>query len=65
MNSLHKIMVIGAGLGVSNRIAELFPDAKPEKLMTEQDKIALQKADAKRQRRRQRNAASTGQEAGK
>nr|WP_024308552.1 hypothetical protein [Pseudomonas sp. P818] len=61
MNSLHKIMVIGAGLGLHGQIAALFPEQKPEKALTEQDKIALQKADAKRQRRAQRNQRAAGE----
>ena len=60
MSSLHKIMVISAGLGLHSQIAALFPEPKPTKALTEHDKAALSKAEAKRQRRQQRNQRVAG-----
>ena len=54
MNSIHKVMVIGAGLGLHSQIAAMFPEPKPAKALMERDKAALSKAEAKRQRRQQR-----------
>ena len=45
MESLYKVMVIGAGLGLYNQIAEMFPEPKPAKALTERDKAALSKAE--------------------
>ena len=62
MNSLYKVMVIGADLGLHNQIAAMFPEPKPAKALTERDKTALSKAEAKRQRRQQRNKRAGGQD---
>ena len=60
MNSLNKVVVIGASLGLHRQIAALFPEPKPAKLLTEYDQAALSKAEAKRQRRQQRNQSAAG-----
>ena len=62
MENLHKVMIIGAGLGVHSQIAAIFPEPKPAKALTERDKAALSKAEAKRQRRQQRNKRAGGQD---
>ena len=62
MHSLHKVMVIGAGLGLHSQIAAMFPEPKSAKALTERDKAALSKAEAKRQRRQQRNKRAGGQD---
>ena len=62
MENLHKVMIIGASLGVHSQIAAIFPEPKPAKALTERDKAALSKAEAKRQRRQQRNKRAGGQD---
>lgn len=62
MYSFHKVMVIGAGLGLHSQIEAMFPEPKPAKTLTERDKAALSKAEAKRQRRQQRNKRVGGQD---
>ncbi len=62
MSRLHKFMVIGAGLGLHNQIEALLTEPKPAKALTERDKAALSKAEAKRQRRQQRNKRAGGQD---
>lgn len=60
MSSLHKIMVIGASLGLHGQMGSLFMEPKPTNPLTERDKTALDKAEAKRQRRIQRNKRAAG-----
>lgn len=55
MNSLHKMLIIGASLGLLPRISELFPSQKPVRPVTEHDTAAIAAAEAKRQRRAERN----------
>lgn len=62
MYSLHKVMVSAVGLGLHSQIAALFPEPKPAKALTERDRAALSKAEAKRQRRQQRNKRAGGQD---
>lgn len=55
MNDLHKILIVGAGMGLGDRLAALLPSAAPEKVITESDREALAAAEAKRRRRAERN----------
>lgn len=52
--ALNRVLVIGAGLGVSSRIADLFPEPKPAKQKTPADLKRLEAAEQRRARRRQR-----------
>lgn len=55
MNDMHKIIIVGVGLALGDRIARLFPEAKPGRVLNSSDRAALAAADAKRQRRIERN----------
>ena len=61
MKELHKIMIVGASLGLLPKLSELFPSPKPVRPITERDTAALSAAEAKRQRRIQRNKAAAGE----
>lgn len=50
-DALHKVMVIGAGLGLTRQIAAIFPEPKPAKQLTDSDRRRLAGAEAKRARR--------------
>jgi hypothetical protein len=62
MNDLHRIIVIGAGLGLSSHIASLFPEPKPAKGISLQDVRRMAAADAKRTRRAERMKANASKE---
>ena len=51
MNSLEKLVIIGAGLGYTRDIASLFPIPKPKKTVTEADLDRIIAAQAKRDRK--------------
>lgn len=55
MNNLHKVLIVGASLGLLPRMSELFPSPKPVRPITERDTAAISAAEAKRQRRAERN----------
>lgn len=60
MNNLHKIMIVGASLGLLPRMSELFPNPKPVRPVTEHDTAAIAAAEVKRQRRADRNRKQEG-----
>lgn len=55
MNTLYKLLLVGASLGIANQLAAAFPEPKPEKVISERDKANIAKAELKRQRRIERN----------
>lgn len=55
MSDLHKILIVGASLGLLPKLTELFPSPKPVREITERDTALLEAAEAKRQRRAERN----------
>lgn len=55
MNNLHKIMIIGAGFGLSQQLAEMLPEIKPERAISMQGAARLMAAEQKRQDRAERN----------
>ena len=52
--ALNRVLVIGAGLGLSSQMAALFPEPKPTKQQTQADLERLAAAEQRRARRRQR-----------
>lgn len=52
--ALRRVLVIGAGLGLSSQMAALFPEPKPAKQQTRADLERLAAAEQRRARRRQR-----------
>ena len=48
MTPLQKILVIGAGAGVADRIAAMFPEPTPERVKTVADQARLEMAENKR-----------------
>ncbi|WP_019407203.1 hypothetical protein [Stutzerimonas stutzeri] len=59
MNDLHRVMVIGAALGVSSQMASLFPEPNRTKQLTEADMRRIALAEQKRLRREARNRKLT------
>ena len=55
MSDLHKILIVGASLGLLPKLTELFSSPKPVRNITERDAAAISAAEAKRQRRAERN----------
>ncbi len=58
-SQLHRVMVIGAALGVSSQMASLFPEPKPTKQLTEADMRKIALAQNKRLKREARNRRLT------
>ena len=58
-SQLHRVMVIGAALGVSSQMASLFPEPKPTKQRTEADMRKIALAQNKRLKREARNRRLT------
>lgn len=50
-DALRKILIVGAGLGLVDRMASLFPEPVPTKPLTDADMQRLAAAEAKRARR--------------
>lgn len=59
MNTLHKVLLIGASLGIAEQLAAAFPEPKPEKVISERDKANIANAELKRQRRIELNRSKT------
>lgn len=59
MNTLRKVLLIGASLGIAEQLAAVFPEPKPEKVISERDKANIANAELKRQRRIERNRSKT------
>ena len=55
MSDLHKILIVGASMGLAHQLAALLPDRQPPRPITEADTEALSAAEVKRQRRAERN----------
>ena len=55
MNTLRKVLLVGASLGLAEQLAAIFPEPKPEKVLGERDKANIANAELKRQRRIERN----------
>ena len=53
-NALHRVMVIGAGLGLASQLAALFPEPRPAVQLTEADMRRIALAEAKRLRREEK-----------
>lgn len=53
-SQLHRVMLIGAALGVSSQMASFFPEPKPVRQQTKADLERLAAAERRRARRRQR-----------
>lgn len=60
MSDLHKVLIVGASLGLLPKLTELFPSPKPVREITEHDTAAIAAAEAKRQRRAERNRKQEG-----
>ncbi|HBS81060.1 MAG: hypothetical protein CMK99_13390 [Pseudomonas sp.] len=57
--SLRRVVVIGASLGLTSKIAAMFPDAKPARMKTQADLDRIAAAEAKRARRAEKHTRPT------
>ena len=57
MNNLHKIIIVGAGMGMglAQRLADLLPQPRHGKVVTDADLATIKAAEEKRKRRQARN----------
>lgn len=55
MNELHKVLILGASMGLAQQMAELLPKPRQGKVVTDADLATIKAAEEKRKRRQARN----------